>query len=313
MKTLQVNELTEERVEHVLAGLPGGEEVALELKGGSEVEPIAVGLLHSLFLADTRVNRVTVLGDLIDACPRLGLASAISRAPRLSAEPEALRSADWAWPWTPGSHHLASALFSTPDGAPTAALSGPNFATFNDPHLTYPSWGASGLIALVRRWLHKRLTVLGRSREAADASADKAGFYIGELVGNIREHAVLEDRESIRSQAWIRLDERTEGHLLSLCVVDSGPGIEATLTAKLGDLAPSGVPLFKSLLRGSLPGWGRARGIGLSRCYQIVEETIGASMHVASGGIRCHGRQGDLDVVPAGSVSGTLVVVTLPV
>jgi hypothetical protein len=313
MKTLQVNELTEDRVEHVLADLPATEEVALELQGGSVIDATAVGLLHSMFLADSRVHRVTVRGSLVNECARLGLASAISRAPQLSAEPEDLRSVSWAWPWTPGSRHIANALFSTPEGASTPALSGPDFATFNDPHLTYPSWGSSGLIALVRRWLHRRLVVQGRDERAADAAAEKAGFYMGELVGNIREHAVLEDRESVRSQAWVSLAAGADSGFLSLCVVDSGPGIEATLTAKLGERAPSGAPLFERLLRGSLPGWGRARGIGLSRCYQIVEESPGASMLVASGGVRCQGHHDQLKAVSAGVVSGTLVVVTLPV
>jgi hypothetical protein len=166
---------------------------------------------------------------------------------------------------------------------------------------------------LVRRWLFRRLE--GESRQKLSQAVERAGFFVSELVANVREHAVSDYLDPINSQAWIRLWAQEGRHFFAICVSDSGPGIETTLRAKLGDGAPSGNALFSELLSGSLPGWGRARGIGLSRCSEIVEETADAQMLIASGSYRCHsgGDHHDPLVSEAAEVGGTLVVVTLPV
>ncbi|HEX5929144.1 MAG TPA: ATP-binding protein [Solirubrobacterales bacterium] len=316
MTTFSIDELNEERLEDAFGSLSDlvapDDDVVIELKSPPAFEPMAIGLLHWFFLADRRSLRVTVSGNLADAFPSLGLASAISRATH-SVEPKSLRSTEWTRTWTPGSRRFSNALFSSPDEERPEGLSGPEYATFNDPHLTFPVAGNSGISSLIRRWLFRRLEDEGAQH--VQRAVERAGFFVSELVGNIREHAVLDDRAPLKSQVWIRLWKKDARRFFSVCISDTGPGIESTLRAKLGDSAPSEKKLFEDLLSGDLPGWGRARGIGLSKCYEIVEETQSAAMLIASGEYRCHRGAGDgkPEVSRAAEVEGTLVVVTLPV
>jgi hypothetical protein len=318
MTTFSIDELSEQRLEDALddlSQLPRGDEVVtLELKGEPAFDPLGIGLLHGFFLANKRSLRITVSGHLAESFPSLGLASAISRR-SYSVQPERLHSSEWARTWTPGSRHFAEALFASPTEADAEfALSGPSFATFNDPHVTHPLEGSSSLSALVRRWLYRRLE--GEPARQLDQAVDQAGFFVSELVANVREHAVWDDRDPVKSQAWVRVWKQGEQPFFALCVSDSGPGIEKTLRDQLGEDAPAGEKLFQDLLEGSLPGFGRARGIGLARCAEIVERTPDAAMLIATGPYRCHG--GGKERRPsvasaAAEILGTLVVVTLPV
>src|SRR5215213_425056 len=188
MTTFSIDELNEQVLEHTLEDLShaGDGDVTLEISGDSKFEPLGVALLHAFFLANKRSLKVTVSGHLAESFPSLGLASAISRAP-YSVEPAGLHSSQWTRTWTPGSRHFAEALFASPtEEQGEFALSGRDFATFNDPHLTHPVEGSSSLSALVRRWLFRRLE--DQPGTALEQAVNRAGFFVSEFVANVREH-----------------------------------------------------------------------------------------------------------------------------
>jgi hypothetical protein len=289
--------------------------VRLEVAAEGEPELNGLALLSNIFLSSAVPLDVHVRDpQLAKAFPALGLASALSRATheRLTT-PADLGDDRWSRTWTPATREAGEALFAL-SGEPAAksGLFGPTHATFNDPHLTAPTGVSAGPTRLLRRWLTRRL----EERALATNSVAVIAFFLDQLIGNVREHAVSDDRPPIRSQLHISLSEINNTLVCRLIAVDTGPGIEHTLRPKLppGDTPTDSGELLTSLLRGQLAGWGRARGIGLSRCFQLISDAEGASMLLATELVRCYGaHDADLRVVHGPRVAGTVAAVSLPI
>lgn len=209
--------------------------------------------------------------------------------------------------WTPGMSAFRAAMFSAgPDVG--AGLFGPSHAVFLNPHRTTTPPGPSSITRVVRRWLGTRLGVDDALERIADV-----GFALDQLVVNVTEHAVTDATPSVSSLARIEIESGPNGEpaSLHLAVLDTGAGIANTLRAKL-DEPPADVDLLLALLQGGLEQWGRARGIGLSRLTQLVQEASG-SMFLAVEGTSVSVEGGTVTAsADASAAAGSVISLRLP-
>lgn len=200
--------------------------------------------------------------------------------------------ADWRRPWSSGTRntwrHLTEptdSLFD-PDALGETTLRpdlfGPNFAAFVDAHLA-PAAGHTGhpLAGVVWPWLDRLLP--GRrgrlAHRARGSYISEVGRLVSEAVGNVREHARRPDaRLHSLVQLAVTRGGRGSSNRLHLVVQDNGPGIASTARAKVSPVARASLSdhqlLFK-LCDGSLPPWGRGRGMGLPRIVQGCQRLDG--------------------------------------
>jgi hypothetical protein len=138
------------------------------------------------------------------------------------------------------------------------------------------------------------------------------GFVLDQLVVNVTEHAVTEATPSVSSLARIEIEpgENREPEWLHVAVLDTGAGIANTLRNKVPD-APADAELLPALLEGQLPQWGRARGIGLSRLTQVVQEARG-SMFLAVEGTSVSVGDGVTAAADASLAAGSVITLRLP-
>ena len=209
--------------------------------------------------------------------------------------------------WTPGAPEFRAAMFHEGKDISTG-LFGPTHALFLNPHRTTTPPGPSSITRLVRRWILKHLDGL----EKPDVYLQNIGFVLDQLIVNISEHAVTESTPSVTSLVRVEVEAGKEGPTLIVVVVDTGAGIVSTLRPKLEDAPSSDPQLLGELLRGELSGWGRARGIGLSRLASLVQDNDGyllvtvqnANAAVDQGGVKVDN--------PSVTTDGTVISLSLP-
>jgi hypothetical protein len=241
---------------------------------------------------------------------RSGLAAALGSrgGPTSFVDPGSpLNDAGLGATWTPGMSAFRAAMFS-PGPDADAGLFGPSHAVFLNPHRTTTPPGPSSITRIVRRWLGTRLTGEGAPERIADV-----GFALDQLVVNVTEHAVTDATPSVSSLARIEIESGPDGEPASLhfAVLDTGAGIANTLRAKLAD-PPANLDLLPALLQGQLAQWGRARGIGLSRLTQLVQEASG-SMFLAVEGTSVSVEAGAVTALAdVSAAAGSVISLRLP-
>lgn len=240
---------------------------------------------------------------------RSGLAAALSSRGKATtfADPHSpLADALLGATWTPGTGAFRAAMFSTEPDRPTG-LFGPSHAIFLNPHRTTTPPGPASITRIVRRWLGTRLAGASALERIAEV-----GFALDQLVVNITEHAVTEVTPAVSSLARIEIEANRDGEAawLHLAVLDTGAGITNTLRGKLPD-SPADVELLPALLEGRLPQWGRARGIGLSRLAQLIQDASG-SMFLAVEGTSVSVEDGITAFPDAATAAGSVISLRLP-
>lgn len=267
-----------ERLQRCAAAGPPGGPLLLDLRLSGPVDPHQGALFTGALMAELGDVQLEVSHP--DPAPRAevfrsGLAAALSwrgEATTFADPASPLSDPELGATWTRGMAHFREALFGEGEGE---GLFGPDHAVFLNPHRTTSPPGPASITRVVRRWLGRRL-----GRAASERLGDIA-FALDQLIVNVTEHAVTELTPTVGSLARVEIESGEEGRPRALVavVLDTGAGIATTLRRKLGD-APPDPELLTALLEGSLPQWGRARGIGLSRLTQAVQEA-GGSMHLA--------------------------------
>ena len=240
---------------------------------------------------------------------RSGLATAFNARGKstIFRDPDSpLRSPEWGSTWTPGLSAFRTAMFrDDEDVAP--AMFGSKHAVFINPHRTTTPPGPSSITRLIRRWLAHRLTEV----PAADSLLIATSFAVDQLVVNVSEHAVTNETPSVTSVVRVEIDDLDPEPAITIAALDTGAGIAKTLRPKLDNPPLSDVDLLTSLLGGGLPGWGRARGIGLARITQLVQEVGGAMQVQIQGASATVTNQLEVDTAPE-ILSGSVVALRLP-
>ena len=249
----------------------------------------------------------------------IGIASALKARPgRTVFGPSATRLDDdrLIASWTPGAISASQAMFADEDSKADAPLFGPYHAVFVNPHLTAPDTGSGSVTFLMRRWLTRRLLALhGGARLTSErrSMVDYVGFAVDQLVGNVREHAVRAQTSTPLCLLRAAVD-RDEGRF-DVSILDTGPGLVATLLPKLPEPQRAEPPgeLLAKLLSGTLPGWGRGRGVGLARvCSDLGQWPEGTAL-IATGNLRVTvSRQPPITGDAHFPVQGTVASVALP-
>ncbi len=209
--------------------------------------------------------------------------------------------------WTPGTRDFRAAMFRDEDDE-SSGLFGPTHAIFLNAHRTTTPPGPSSITRLVRRWL-------GRQMGGDDDSVPclrYVGFALDQLVVNVSEHAVTEQTPSVTSLVRLELEREAdaEPRALVLVVLDTGAGITTTLRSKLAD-ASADSQLLPALLKGELPQWGRARGVGLARLTQLVQENGGTMFVAVKGASVSVGQEVSVNDGPT-AVAGSVISLRLP-
>lgn len=286
-------------------------EVALRLH--EPPEPSASAVFAGALMADLGQIPLRIAHEpdeaLLANVFRSGLAAALrSRAGATTfADPlSPLNDALLGATWTPGLDTFRAAMFSAGPDLSTG-LFGPSHAVFLNPHRTTTPPGPSSITRIVRRWLGTRLS----GKSAAERVAD-VGFVLDQLVVNVTEHAVTEATPSVSSLARIEIEAGGNGlpQWLHVAVLDTGAGIANTLRSKVPD-APSDAEILPALLEGQLPQWGRARGIGLSRLTQLVQEAQG-SMFLAVKGTSVSVEDSVTAFADGSAAAGSVITLRLP-
>lgn len=208
--------------------------------------------------------------------------------------------------WTPGIRAFRGAMFAS-SGAPTA-LVGPRHALFINPHRTSSLPGPASITRLIRRWITKRL----QGSSETETAVERIAFAIDQLLLNVTEHAVTDETPSVSSIARLRIRDQGSAPTVTLVVVDTGTGVLKTLRPKLEQPQADDLQLLTRLLKGELPGWGRARGIGLSRLAETVAGLPRARMALHVQGALAT-VDDDVEVAAAtDQVRGSVVTVDIP-
>lgn len=240
---------------------------------------------------------------------RSGLAAALGSrpGPTTYADPDSpladpgLRST-----WTPGAPSFRAAMFREGEDTSTG-LFGPSHALFVNPHRTTTPPGPSSITRLVRRWMAKHLGGV----DSPELCLRRVGFVLDQLIVNVSEHAVTEATPSVVSLVRVEV-EAGEVPTLIVVVLDAGAGILTTLRPKLPDPPDSDPELLAALLRGELEGWGRGRGIGLSRLAGLAQESGGTLFVGVEGAKALVGAEGIRGQDLTAQAGGTVVSLTLP-
>lgn len=286
-------------------------ELTLELH--SRPEPFSSALFAGALMADLgqiplRVSHgpdQTLLANVF----RSGLAAALSSrgGHTTFADPQSPLSApELGATWTPGLRSFRAAMFGAAAGE--EGLFGPRHAIFLNPHRTTAPPGPASITRIVRRWLDARLP----DSDSSEARLGDIGFALDQLVVNVTEHAVTEETPSVSSLARLEIESEDEGdpRALVLVVLDTGAGIANTLRSKLTDPPPE-ADLLRALLAGELEQWGRARGIGLPRLTQLVQEA-GGTMFLATGETTVSVGDGNDATAANPAVAGSIISLRLP-
>jgi len=241
---------------------------------------------------------------------RSGLAAALGSrgGPTTFADPASpLTAPELRATWTPGMATFRGAMFGA-GPEQDVGLFGPLHAIFLNPHRTTTPPGPSSITRVVRRWLGSRLTGEAAERHIADV-----GFALDQLVVNVTEHAVTEETPSVSSQVRIEIDPGAGGApgSLLLSVLDTGAGIARTLRAKLAEPPPD-AELLPALMEGRLQQWGRARGIGLSRLTQLVQEAKGTMSLAVRGSSVSVSEDEVTAIADASAAMGSVISLRLP-
>jgi hypothetical protein len=273
-----------------------------------------------------------------------GLAFAVAnRSGRTALESESSSPPDlrvWKKAWTPGTvaawkgtqvdaadprAKATGTLFAPSSvGEPETVpdLYGPTFAAFVDPHLTRAETHDHPLSTVVWPWLDRllpRRPPTWHTKELRRRFIGDVGELLSEVVLNIAEHAAGRGASRLRSLVQVSVTRGGRGSFdrLYLSVQDIGPGIAATARPKVDPTLRATLAdhqLVFKLVDGSLPPWGRARGMGLPRVLSICQRHNG-SLHVATKTTRLRGGQ-DANRLVSGPASfcldGTLVALMLP-
>lgn len=288
-------------------------ELALQLR--ERPDPGASAVFAGALMTSLREIPIRVTHDADEALLanvfRSGLAAALgsrSGATTFADPGSPLNAPDIRATWTPGTPAFRAAMFRDGDDEPSGHF-GPSHAIFLNAHRTTTPPGPSSITRLVRRWL-------GRLVEADEESSPclrYVGFALDQLVVNVSEHAVTESTPAVTSLVRIELERQEDAvpYALVLVVIDTGAGITTTLRSKVAD-APADPQLLHALLEGELPQWGRARGVGLSRLAQLVQE-IGGKMFVTVKGVSVSVVEQEVSVEdgPA-AISGSVISLHLP-
>jgi hypothetical protein len=314
-----------------------GEQLTVDVSALAHLERPAGALLSNLLigtLGDAAVEVVLPAGEPLDWLVASGLAFAVANrlgSTRLHGSID-LQSEEWRGAWSTGvaaswrnlTGPVEPALFE-PDVVGETTLKpdlfGPRYAAFVDAHLS-PAESAPShpLTELIWPWLDRLLP--GRRRRPANrtrvAFIAELGRVVAETVGNVREHATGGDRplHSLVQLAVTR-GGRASHDRLHLIVQDNGPGIAATARPKVAPTLTRSLSdhqlLFK-LCDGSLPPWGRARGMGLPTVLQTCRRLDG-SLRIWTKNTRVQAESNDSPLTAGDGlvrVDGTVLSMTLP-
>jgi hypothetical protein len=275
-------------------------------------QPIRVDLRSLSAMTDAQATLVAngllgSLGDVpleIDALPdaqlswlaRTGLCFALANrtgVTRLStARSESMALDAWRESWSPGTSQPLRELFSARvlDASEyVPKLFGPDHAAFVQPHLASVVAGGTEVTRVLRPWL---LRMVGRCPEQDPSFVGDIGKLVEELVENVREHAVTEaDGKPVCSLVDVSITRGGQGKRIRISVQDTGPGIIATVRAKLSPRLQQGaIPdVVLALVRGEAGARHDARGRGLPRVWDAVRQRAGARLWLATGIVRIEG------------------------
>lgn len=281
---------------------------------------VAHGLLGTLGVVPLDVQPIE--DESLSNLARSGLWFALANRSGVTNLPTFLREMvdleQWRSAWAPGSQEAAGRLFTAAqlnESAYEAQPFGRDHAAFVNPHLAGPAGEPSSATRVVRPWL---LKLLKSTRGAPAEFVQDVGFFVDELVDNVREHGGSRaDGTRTHSLVEVSITSGGSGRRLHICVQDTGPGIVATARVKVAtDLRRAAAPkLVSALLSGTAGSWGRARGLGLPRVWGIVNRNANARFWLATSTVRAAGVAGKRLTAKAATfdLQGTVVIATLPV
>ena len=149
-----------------------------------------------------------------------------------------------------------------------------------------------------------------------------ADVLLTELLENVNEHAPFREAagKRIPSKSLVQLSVTLGGgsesyNRLYIGVQDTGPGLISTARPKLGSEAPhDDEDLLEKLFRGGLRKIAPRRGHGLPAVHDIIKDTPGAELRVATGSLALEAtRSNGLAVTAAGvPVPGSTFVMKIP-
>ena len=237
--------------------------------------------------------------------------------------------APWREYWLPGAELVeepgSQPLFSPGIVGETETIpniTGSCCASFVDPHLSSADVGSHPLNTFVWPWLDRLLPGQRQKREGTGdryALIEDIGRLVDETVQNVTQHAVTygQDVRSLLQVAVTHGGGAKSFDRVYLAVQDTGPGIVSTARGKVDAVARASIDdqqlLFK-LFDGSLPPWGRGRGMGLPKVLEICANHQGV-LHVATQFTRLRAESARPPLVTwrnGVGLKGTVIVLMLP-
>lgn len=315
MTSLELKSLSSEDFESAVAELAKAsqgpaQQVCLDWSEIGDIEP-TVGLAYAAQLLALQPDRVTVHvpadSEKVSALVQSGLAFALRRT-RAEVTPadSLLHDERWGRSWSPGNRAPWRLMFNDEDAIAGTELFGALHATFVNPHWVPPRSGSDHVAHLVGRWTALRTPFV-------PALAGDVAYAVSELLDNIREHAVgYPQQHMLSSLLHTHIDHGASPHL-HLAVMDTGPGIARTVRAKSSHASqyPEDAALVAALVEGKVSGWGRARGFGLTRLSERVQER-GAQLSIMTQTARLDQREATIKVREGSEISGTVLVISFP-
>jgi hypothetical protein len=342
MPTEHVSDLRPDSAEELFFALQRAHErapddvLSVDLSQLERLERPAGALLSNLLIG-TLGNAPVVLAlpadSRLDWLLASGLAFAVANRAGLTRieGPLEFDAESWRQPWSTASgtawQELTEptlALFEPETIGETTLrpdLYGARYAAFIDVHLApVESAPEHPLTEVIWPWLDRlvpgrrtRRSTPGRLRFIAEI-----GRLVAETVGNVREHATRSDRR-LHSLVQVAITRGGRGSTdrLHLVVSDDGPGIASTARPKVAPVVKASLSdhqlLFK-LCDGSLPPWGRARGMGLPTVLQSCRRLNG-SLRIWTKTTRVRAQADDIPLTAGDGlvrVDGTVVSMTIP-
>jgi hypothetical protein len=193
-------------------------------------------------------------------------------------------------------------------------VAGADHAAFVNPHLNDVGLGETVLRGAAHPWLRHLLGVGGRqASEEMDVFLSSVGTLVDELINNVREHA-QRDVRGRPSESLVTISVGRSGgpRRLQITVMDTGPGIATTARPKVGAAASTtDEQLIRGLLLGSYEGWGRGRGVGLPKVWEVSDHFDGR-IYIATGSSRVQVTGGNVRTsVSSVPLRGTVVAVSV--
>lgn len=315
MTPLELRSLSSEDFESAVSELakasrPAGKRVYLDWSGIGDIEP-TIGLAYATQLLALQSHHMTVHvpvdGEKISGLVQSGLAFALRRTGAdVTPADSLLHDERWGRSWSPGNQAPWRLMFGDDDTGDDAVLFGSHHATFVNPHWVPPRNGSDHVAHLVGRW--------SALRTPDDPGlADDVAYAVAELLDNIREHAIgYPQPQMLSSLMHTHIEHGTTPHL-HLAVMDTGPGIAHTVRLKSphAEEYPADAELLKALVQGSVAGWGRARGFGLTRLSERVAAR-GASLSIMTQTARMEQCGDDIEAHDGSEILGSVLVVSFP-